>query len=55
MTEHDYSICPDNPDGKHRPKDGWDPEQPAGFVTIECASCGQTTGYPIPPLEDITW
>jgi rRNA maturation protein Nop10 len=55
--DHDYSVCPDSLDGKHDPKpaDVHDREMPDGYFTIECSQCGQTTGYPMPAAEDITW
>jgi hypothetical protein len=54
MPKRDYSICEETQDARHVPRDGH-PDAGEGFLTIECAACGQTTGYPIPPLDDITW
>lgn len=55
LEEHDYDICPYMPDGRHVPRAGYDPEQSEGYATVECSACGQTTGIPIPPTEEITW
>lgn len=55
MSERDYSICAETDDGKHRPRDGYDPEMPPGYATIECSACGQTTGIKIPSYDDIEW
>lgn len=55
--DHDFSVCPVATDGKHSPSPATvhDREMPAGYLTIECALCGQTTGYPMPEPEEVTW
>jgi len=46
----DYGVCPENEDGKHGPLVSiYDPEQYAGFATIQCERCGLTTGMEITP------
>ena len=57
MTEHDYNVCPDTTDGVHvpRPAEMSDREMPPGYFTVECAACGQTTGYPVPDPDELDW
>jgi len=45
--ERDYSVCLSTPDGKHTPviAEVQDRELvDIGYVTLQCSSCGQTTG-----------
>lgn len=56
MTD-DYSRCDETEDHKHVPVPAavHDAEMPEGYFTVECEACHQTTGYPMPDAEDITW
>lgn len=57
-AEHtDYAVCPESEDGKHVPQvpAANDRDMPAGYFTVECARCYQTTGYPMPDPADIDW
>lgn len=52
----EYEYCVER-DAEHDPipAAAHDREMPEGYLTIECAACGQTTGYPMPRPEDIDW
>jgi hypothetical protein len=56
-TEHDYNICPESENGRHEPRAALvsDRDMPAGYFTVECARCGQTTGYRMPDPQEIEW
>lgn len=53
----DYSICTVNEDGKHGPiRAGIDPEIEDTHVSVECAACGVSTGFPIADFIDrVEW
>jgi rRNA maturation protein Nop10 len=55
MTDRDYNVCPEDDAGEHDPRAALDPETPAGYFTIQCATCGQTTGVAMPDPQDIEW
>ena len=60
-AKHDYNVCDIgmeiDGDEYHKPIPApiADGEMPAGYLTIMCSRCGQTTGYPMPPADEIDW
>lgn len=55
MTEYEY--CPER-DAEHDPMPAQisDPDNVrAGYFTVECRACGQTTGVPMPAAEAVEW
>ena len=57
MVEHDYAVCPESEDGKHAPIPAFmhDTGMAEGYFTVECRECHQTTGFPMPRADEITW
>lgn len=55
--EYDFSICSESDDGKHEPGPAFmhDVGMPEGYFTVECRRCRQTTGFPLPPPDEIVW
>lgn len=53
----DYNVCPENADGKHGPiTTGNDYDIDPGYVSVQCESCGASTGYPIGSfVDDLEW
>lgn len=50
---NDYSHCRANVGGKHGPlRAGVDPEIENTHISVECAACGITTGFPIAEIAD---
>jgi len=56
-TPRDYDVCTENPDGRHGPIEAnWDPEIADTHVSVACAACGTTTGFPIAAFApDLDW
>jgi hypothetical protein len=51
-ARRDYSVCPENPDGRHGPlRAGIDPETATTHVTVDCAACMFGASFPIAELD----
>lgn len=57
-AQRDYNVCTENPCGQHGPivHNLEDHDIDAGFVSVRCQACGETTGHEIARfIDDLEW